>query len=73
MLTDITPRKYRCGSMLPSCPAIFRLSSGTYVIIGKSVDASDHGISDRVGPGEAAIEIASALIDDAISGDSDVS
>lgn len=65
-LVDLTPAEFAC-SMTMSCPALLKDErSGTYVVIGKIRDPQSPGLRGRVGSDEMAIEISSALVDDAI-------
>lgn len=65
-LVDITPPKFRC-SFEPSCPAVFRSDEGTYVIIGKTLNPTEHAaLKGRVAFDETAIEISLELVNDAI-------
>jgi hypothetical protein len=62
---DITPAKFMCTMGL-SCPAVFKSNTGSYVIIGKVLDASDPNLGHRIGQNEAAIEISSDLLEGAL-------
>lgn len=53
---ELTPAQLRCGG--GTCPAVYRLSDGTLLIVGKAIDPTLLGqISDRIGPDEAAVII----------------
>jgi hypothetical protein len=53
---ELTPAQLRCGG--GTCPAVYRLSDGTLLIVGKVINPSLLAqISDRIGPGEAAVII----------------
>jgi hypothetical protein len=57
-LKDITPEGF-C-SYSASCPAIFETDNNTFVIIGKVVSHPD--LEERVGEGEAVVEVSSELV-----------
>jgi hypothetical protein len=60
-LTDVTPERLRCG--IGACPAVFRSDQGTFVVIGRKIEASVfRSLSGRVGPDEAVIEIPEGLL-----------
>lgn len=65
-LKDITPQRFLCGPTISSCPAVFKSSSHSYVIIGKACKADDPALHGRIGPGELAIEISSDLLEAAL-------
>lgn len=60
--TEITPEKYNCIAV--SCPSVFETDRGTLVLIGEKVNPKDapEKIKNKIGPGEAAIEIPKGLI-----------
>jgi hypothetical protein len=62
-LADETPDTIYCA--IAACPAIFKSDSGTYVIIGRVVgsDELSADVNFRIGKGEVAIEVPSALVD----------
>ena len=50
-----------CG--IGACPAIFKTTKGSYVLVGKRVDAKKVGIANRVAKDEFVIEVPRDLID----------
>lgn len=60
-LIDVTPAKYKCP--WADCPAIFRSSADTYVIVGKICNTATSPLLGRVGPDEMAIEIPAELLE----------
>jgi hypothetical protein len=64
-LLDITPAVHRCV-ISASCPAVFKTEGGKYCIIGKTLDPSEEGVSERVAGNETLIEISDALLEEAI-------
>lgn len=57
---DLTPQHLRCGT--GGCPAVFQASTGSLIIVGRTLDAnaSHSFLNGRVSSAEAAIEIDSA-------------
>lgn len=61
-LKNITPEAFICHTN-NCCPAVFETEKGTYVIVGKKIDASEAGIAERVGDDEWVIEVEKGMID----------
>ena len=61
ILREITPKSLMCG--IGACPAIFETTKGSYVLVGKRVDAKKVGIANRVSKDEFVIEVPRDLID----------
>jgi hypothetical protein len=40
-MKNITPEKYRCGSMFPACPAVYEMPDGKLLIIGRRADLGE--------------------------------
>jgi len=61
---DLTPARFAC-SLTMSCPAVYK-GHENYVIVGKLITPQDPMIRQRVGPGEAAVEISVELLEGAV-------
>lgn len=61
--SEVTPTNLRC--LVGACPAIFRTPSGSYVVVGRTLNADEAAIvlPNRVGSQETAIEIDASYID----------
>lgn len=71
-MIEITPEKFRCSTVSPMCPAVFRLDNGDLVLIGKAVDSSAYEeLRGRLSDDEIAIEIPTELVVGALQVGSD--
>jgi hypothetical protein len=61
---DLTPARFAC-SLAMSCPAVYK-DDENYVIVGKLITPEDPLMRQRVGPGEAAMEISVELLEGAV-------
>lgn len=62
-LKEITPDAFVCHSS-SCCPAVFETDRGSYVIVGKKLDAAALAQLDgRVGSDEFVIEVTKGMID----------
>lgn len=66
IIQDLTP-KNMCQPGKDCCPALFKTDNGSYVLVGKIVDAGKLNILNRVGEDEVAIEVPGDLIDLALN------
>ena len=56
----------KCGNAVPACPTVAKFDD-KYVVIGKRVTSDDYpDLHDRIGPGEAAVEISADLVEEAL-------
>ena len=62
-IRELTPKSMACGGDSDCCPAIFE-SEGTYLMIGKKVDADKFELRNRIGEDEVLIEVEKRLIDE---------
>jgi hypothetical protein len=68
ILTDITPGKYRCGTVGTMCPTIMKTDRKTYIIIGKLIRGETYReIGHKIGDDEEAIEISAELLEETLS------
>jgi hypothetical protein len=74
-MKDITPKKYRCDAVASMCPAIFKTSRGTYIIIGKRIkketaigvpEGEEQPLIQKIGQDKVAVEIDQALLEEAL-------
>ena len=61
---DLTPTRFAC-SLAMSCPTVYK-GDENYVIVGKLITPEDPLMRQRVGPGEAAVEISAELLEGAV-------
>lgn len=66
-VVEITPANFCCFAA--ACPSVFETDRGTFVLVGKKVDAGDitEIIKNKIGAGETAIEIPKGLITELFS------
>ena len=64
IIQEITPKSFQC--VLAACPAIFKTNKGSYVLIGKKINAKELGVAKRVGKGEILVEIPVELLNGVI-------
>ncbi|MFC1513609.1 hypothetical protein ACFL5P_01235 [candidate division KSB1 bacterium] len=62
-----TPAVYNCVAY--ACPSVFETNRGTYIIVGKKVNMKEiaQDIKNKIGAGEAGIEVPKGLITELIS------
>jgi hypothetical protein len=62
-LQDITPSEFVCHTS-SCCPAVLETDKGSYIIIGKKLDAAaQQAVAGRVGEDEFVIEVPKGMID----------
>ena len=62
-LKDITPSEFVCHTS-NCCPAVFETGTGSYIIIGKKLDAATlKNVAGRVAEDEFVIEVPKGMID----------
>ena len=67
-LTEITPSELKCGSCGWGCPVVFKSDNGSYVIIGKKLDAKkQEQLKGRVADDEFVIEITQEMLEGALT------
>lgn len=59
-LKDITLKAFSCEA--GGCPAVFKTTRETYLVIGTKVDSAENLLSGRIGPNETAIEVPAELM-----------
>ena len=65
ILKEITPERLLC--IVGACPSAYegnREGNEVYLVVGKAVNPIDAGLENKVGDGEALIEVPRALIDE---------
>ena len=61
---DVTPARFAC-SLSMSCPAVYK-GDENYIVVGKLITPKDQAMRERVGKGEAAVEISAELLEGAV-------
>lgn len=63
--------KTKCGTVGTMCPTVYKTERGTYIIVGKRIDHTQHAeIKNRVAEDEAAVEIDAELLENIVFGES---
>lgn len=62
-IKEITPEAFLCHSST-CCPAVFETDKGSYLIVGKKLDAlAVKQLEGRIGDDEYVIEVSKGMID----------